>query len=225
MFAKLGSTRGSNLVVELLMLVVGINIALWFEGKFEDYRDAQVEQEYLNGLHDDLAMDLRQLDRIVSASKQKIERLSEAVQGLPELATAPKDVLANTIFLPSGYDFFQPSDFTYRSMQESGDFRLLADPDVKKGLLSLARRHQLIQTLQLNFVQALDDSYIPTVMSNFDLVDMRLADPALLKNPVFRNFFVFAMQETEGRVQAYEAARAEIAALLEIITAQMDKAA
>ena len=47
MFARMRSSRGANVLGELLMLVVGINIALWFEGQFEDFRDAETEQLYL----------------------------------------------------------------------------------------------------------------------------------------------------------------------------------
>ena len=203
------------------MLVVGINVALWFEGRFEDYRDAQAEQEYLQGLHDDLTADLKELDRLIVSSNRKIERLAEALKTLPELANAPQDVIANTIFLPAGYEFFEPSDFTYRSMQESGDFRLLSDAEVKKGLLSIARQHRLIETLQRNFIQALDDSYIRVVMGGFDILEMRLADPKLLDSQVFRNFFVFTMQETDNRVTAYTATRDQVAAMLELILAQI----
>jgi hypothetical protein len=36
MFARMRSSRGANLFIEILMIVVGINIALWFEGVAED---------------------------------------------------------------------------------------------------------------------------------------------------------------------------------------------
>ncbi len=57
MFARIRSSRGAGVIGELLMLVVGINIALWFEGKFEDFNDAENEQQYLQGLYDDLEVD------------------------------------------------------------------------------------------------------------------------------------------------------------------------
>ena len=71
------SSRGANVLGELLMLVVGINIALWFEGKFEDFRDAETEQLYLQGLHDDLTKDLDSLERRITGNKGKIERLRQ----------------------------------------------------------------------------------------------------------------------------------------------------
>ena len=198
MFARMRSSKGAGVLGELLMLVVGINIALWFEGKFEEFREAETEQLYLQGLHDDLTTDLRGLERVAAFNRNKLERLESIITRLPTLRTAPSEEVAAALFEPSGYDFFQASDFTYRSMQDSGDFRLLSDPQLKRDILKLARQYRLIEVLQQNFIQALDDEYIPLMMRSFDIVQMRLSDPSLVDNQVFRNFFAFAMQDVPG---------------------------
>jgi hypothetical protein len=202
------------------MLVVVINIALWFEGKFEDFRDAETEQLYLQGLHDDLTKDLDSLELRITGNKGKIERLGNIVGMLPGLAEIPPDELVGVMFEPSSYDFFQPSDFTYRSMQDSGDFRLLSDSELKKNLLRLIRLYRMIDQRQQNFIQALDDSYIPLIMGSFDIATMKLTDPALAANQTFRNFFPFALQDIQDRVAAYEAARKQVKILLSQIAAQ-----
>jgi hypothetical protein len=221
MFARIRSSRGAGVIGELLMLVVGINIALWFEGKFEDFSDAENEQQYLQGLYNDLEVDLEKLEASIAFNEKKVERLSQLLPRLPDLADASGEDIAGALFEPSGYDFFEPSDFTYRSMQESGDFRLLSDDATKKGLLKLARRYREIELLQTNFIQALDDSYIPLVMQSFDIAGMRLADPALLNDLVFKNFFAFAIQDTQQRVLNAEDARKQARALLDLIGTQI----
>jgi len=216
MFARLKS-RGGSLLLELLMLIVGINIALWFEGKFEDLQDARIEIQYLEGLRDDLRVDIASLDRRIETNTAKLARLQEIIPNLPSLASVQAEEQAAALFEPSSYDFFQPSDFTYRSMQESGDFRLLSDPQIKEGILRLARQYRLIETLQQNFIQALDDQYIPLMMSSFDIAGMRISDPSLVQNQIFRNFFLYTLQDTSGRVTACESARSQAASLLEKI--------
>ena len=143
---------------------------------------------------------------------------------LPGLAEIPPEELVGVMFEPSSYDFFQPSDFTYRSMQDSGDFRLLSDSELKKNLLRLIRLYRMIDQRQQNFIQALDDSYIPLVMGSFDIATMKLADPTLAANQTFRNFFPFALQDIQDRVAAYEAARKQVEILLSQIAAQSDPA-
>jgi hypothetical protein len=222
MFARIRSSRVGGVIGELLMLVVGINIALWFEGKFEDFSDAETEQQYLQGLSDDLQVDLEKLQSSIAFNEAKVERLSTLLTTLTELAGASGEEIAGAVFEPSGYDFFEPSDFTYRSMQESGDFRLLSDDATKKGLLKLARRYRAIDLLQENFIQALDDGYIPLIMGNFDIAGMRLDDPALLSDLKFKNFFAFAIQDTQQRVLYAKDALEQARALLERIETQTE---
>jgi hypothetical protein len=67
----------------------------------------------------------------------------------------------------------------------------------------------------------MDDSYIPLMMNGFDIINMRVSDPALLEHQTFLNFFAFTFQETDQRVRAYENARKQAAALLEDIQVQL----
>ncbi len=203
------------------MLVVGINLALWFEGKFDDLSDIRSERQYLQGLHDDLTADVERLDRLLEFNRAKGAKLAALLEQLPTLHDASPETQIGAMFEPSTYDFFEPSDFTYRSMQESGDFRLLRDPATKNAILKLARRYRTIENLQKNFIQALDDGYVPLVMRSFDIAQMRLDDPGLFAKLEFRNFFAYAIGETEQRLRQSEKARDEARALLELIEAQI----
>ncbi len=51
MFARLRSSRSTNLFTEILMIVIGINIALWFEGLAEDYQDAETGRQTPAAIH------------------------------------------------------------------------------------------------------------------------------------------------------------------------------
>jgi len=220
-FARVNTSRNRNFVLEILMIVVGINIALWFEGWFDDLKDAETEQQYLAGLRDDLASDLKLLDSVIESNSAKLQKIGEIVADLPNLGDADPEVQAQAIFTPSSYFFFEPADFTYRSMQESGDFRLLSDADTKKRLLKLVRQYRLVDTLQDNFIQAMDDEYIPLLMSRFDLVSARVSDPALFDDQVFTNFFAYTYQDIETRVSVYSSARDDARELLGLIEAQI----
>jgi hypothetical protein len=223
MFARLKSTRNTNFVLEILMIVVGINVALWFEGWFEDLKDAETEREYLAGLRDDLRADVELLDQLIANNRIKIDNLTKIVPDLTGLAGEPPETQANAIFEPSNYLFFQPADFTYRSMQESGDFRLLSDAGIKKGILRLIRKYREIEELQKNFLQAMDDVYIPIMMQKFDLMEGRIADVSLVEDQAFLNFFLYTLQETDGRNDAYVQARAQAQDLLGAIVLQLGK--
>lgn len=222
MFARVNTAQNRNFLLEIAMIVVGINIALWFEGWFDDLKDAETEQQYLQGLRDDLLSDQKLLDTIIGGNEAKLEKIGGIIPTLAELGNASAEEQAQTMYTPSSYYFFQPSDFTYRSMQESGDFRLLSDTETKKLLLKLVRRYRLIETLQDNFIQAMDDEYIPLMMSGFDLVTATVSDPAIIEDQVFKNFFAYTHQDVETRLAVYRMARADTDELLSMIEAQIE---
>ena len=198
----MGNTNGRNLFVEILMIVVGINVAIASDnGANQGICSAEMQ------LTSDVERSIAELDRVITHNSAKAERLKALVPQLALLADEPAERQAQAIFEPSSYSFFSPSDETYQSMLESGDFRLISDRSIKKGLLGLSRRWQEIDTLQVNYLQALDDEYIPLMMKGFDLVQMRVADPTLLSDQTFRNFFPYALQDTERLVWVYESAR------------------
>jgi hypothetical protein len=221
MFTRFGSGKGRNIFVELLLIVLGISIALWFEGLAENMQEDEMARQYMSGLSDDLQTDIRSLESMIRNNQDRIGKLESTLGQIPGLANASPEVQAEVIFAPSSYHFFQPANFTYISMQESGHFRLLTDPEIKRDLLKLMQHYQLIDELQRNFIQALDDGYIPLLMGGYDILSGRLTEPSLPDSTRFRNFFAFSLQDTGQRLEVLEAARLQATALLESINAEV----
>ena len=203
------------------MIVIGINVALWFEGWFQDIENIEIEERYLADLRDDLQTDIKNLDNVIGFGEAKSQRAAKIIEDMPGIAEFSPEALAQAIYTPPNYQFFTPSDFTYKSMQDSGDFRLLRSRQVKKSILRLDRRHKDIASLQKNFLQALDDAYIPLMMNSFDIVNMRVTDPSFLQDQMFQNFFVYTMQDTEAMVSLYRLARSESEDLIKLINEQL----
>ena len=213
--------RSANLLLEILMIVVGINVALWFESWFQDLQDAEIEERYLADLRDDLLTDIKNLDIVIRSGETKSQKVAQLVDLMPTIADLSPEEQAQAIYTPSNYQFFVPSDFTYRSMQESGDFRLLRNAKIKKSILRLDRRHKDIAVIQKNYLQAMDDGYIPLMMNSFDLATMTVTDPALFQDQLFRNFFVYTGQDTDTMVALYRWARSQSEELIELIEEEL----
>jgi predicted RND superfamily exporter protein len=221
MFKVPGKNRQTSLLVEILMIVIGINVALWFEDWFQDLRDAETEEQYLVDLRDDLLVDTSNLDSSIEWNEVKVSSLGNIVGRLDKLLEAPPEEQSKVIFAPSSYSFFQPSDFTYHSLQESGDFRLISNMDIKKGILRLDRRHKEIALMQSNFLQALDDGYIPLMMKSYDFVTGQVTDPTIVQDQSFKNFFVYTIQDTEMMISHYERVRSQSAELIDEIDREL----
>ena len=157
--------RRANLLLEILMIVVGINVALWFENWFQDLQDAEIEERYLADLRDDLLTDIRNLDSVIKNGEAKLQQTAKIIELMPTFTDLSPEQQAQAIYTPSNYQFFVPTDFTYRSMQESGDFRLLLNNGIKTSILKLDRRHKDIAMIQKNYIQALDDGYLPLMLN------------------------------------------------------------
>ena len=132
------------------------------------------------------------------------------------------DEQTQVLFTPSSYYFFQPADYTYTAMQESGDFRLLEDPDIKRRLLRLVRQYRFIEELQNNFIQAMDDEYIPIMLRKFDPASGRITDPSLTEDQVFLNFFPYTLQDCGARLEMLRQARDQANTLMQAIEHHLD---
>jgi hypothetical protein len=219
MIARVGSAKKRNVIVELMLIILGISIALWFEGLAEDMQEDKMGRQYMAGLRDDLQTDIGLLNNLVRNNQDRIAKLQTALGQLPGLNDLSSEIQAEVFFTPSSYHFFKPGNFTYLSMQESGHFRLLTDPDIKHDLLKLNRHYKFADELQRNFIQALDDGYIPLMMGSFDMLNGRVVDKSLSENVRFSNFFIFALQDTSQRLAVLEGIREQATALLESIDA------
>ena len=217
MFRLSGNQNRANLLIEILMIVIGINVALWFESWFQDLQDAEIEERYLADLRDDLLTDIENLEQVIGQGEAKLQLTSKYIELMPTIAELAPEQQAQAIYTPAMYQFFVPSDFTYRSMQESGDFRLLRDQEIKKSILKLDRRHKDIALLQKNYLQAMDDGYIPLMMSHFDIATMTVTDPSMLEDQLFRNFFVYTKQDTSAMVSLYRLAQEQSEELVALI--------
>ena len=221
MFKLNRNGRAPNLLLEILMIVIGINVALWFESWFQDLQDAEIAERYLVDLRDDLLTDIRNLDSVIKNGEAKLQQTAKIIELMPTFTDLSPEQQAQAIYTPPNYQFFVPSDFTYRSMQESGDFRLLRNSEIKKSILKLDRRHKDIAVIQKNYLQAMDDGYIPLMMNSFDIATMTITDPALLQDQLFRNFFVYTQQDTDTMVAMYRLARSQSEELVDLIEEEL----
>ena len=221
MFARLRHSKTGGFALELLMLVVGINIALWFEGQFQDFEEARAEADYLAGLKRDLLEDAASLGRLAEVNEARAGELGEIAGAVPRFAERPDGEVIGMMFAVSTYDFFEPEDFTYRAMQESGDFRLISSPALKEALLRQHRRYRLIRTLEENFLQALDDEYIPLMIRSIDMTAGTVADASVGENLILRNMIAFAVTDTQARAAHYQQAHGKALELVDLIDAEL----
>ena len=197
MLAKNKSRKFIDYAIEFLIVLLGITIAFWLSNIGERRKTKALEETYLQQLHEDLLDDISALKRTKANSEQKIAKLNE---GISYIANHRKAIVPDSIlqyaFLVGNYNFFYPSNHTYLTLQQSGDLAIIKNQELKKKLVALYQSYQLIQTEQVNLIQALDDNFFPEMYQSVDMITGEITNRAYFKSTQCTNFIKFTQQQT-----------------------------
>ncbi len=203
--------------IEFIIVILGITIAFWLSNLGETKKESQLEAQYINDLRSDLKKDSVYLSSSIDKNQVKLRELSKAIlffQG--QQSSLTYDSMPTYANLVGNYNFFEPNEYTYLSLQQSGDFKVFKNKDFKKALVELYRSYELIELEHTNLSSALDDNFYPQFMSSYDLINDEIIDIGYFKTPLFRNFVAFTMNETSVLNRYYERALRQIDQILKM---------
>ena len=193
----------SSFIFDFMLLVVGIYIALWMENKVQDWENDEKQRDYLTRLSLDLQADIDFLKNIKKRQEAKINTLTNGIQTIlsEKDKSSPKfkELAVNMAKSVNNYYFFEPQKFTFLSMRESGDFKLIKDDKIKTELLQLHKHYSFLDTLQNNYLQGLDTEFIPLWIRHVNMITNEVIDDSVFTNPIFDNMIGFAHNETSQR--------------------------
>ena len=189
---------------DLVLLVLGIYLALSMENTVQDWENRDRESDYLYRLSLDMKTDGDKIRAILKAQEDKIAGLTAGVIRMQERPfdleqESDQHELLALSELVNNYHFFSPQDYTFLSMRESGDFKLLRDEKVKSVLLKIHGNYAVLEKLQANYMQGLDAEFIPLWIRSVDLLNNEIYDSTRLEGPLFWNMVAFALNETTMR--------------------------
>lgn len=208
----------AHYAIEFVIVLVGIYLALSLENAAQQRDEARRAASHLESLSEDIAADREALDAVISAAVDKRRELGELLATFSKGNATPDDALRAGILI-SRYTFFEPEQFTLLSMRESGEFRLIRDPQVRTGILRLNGLYERIERAQHSYLQALDDLFIPVWMRNVDMLEERVTSARFFEDPLFRNLVVWAHSETVGRLELYRRTADQAADLQSLLAA------
>lgn len=128
-----------KLVAEFFLIVVGVLVALAVETAFEERRDQELRDEYVERIHNDISADRQALEH-------RIEFFGDVqafVDQFREWLDADKPVDKDTVlaaFYSAEVWPFEPNQSTYRDLQNTGNIRLIDDIDLRTSLANYHNR-------------------------------------------------------------------------------------
>lgn len=201
--------------IEFIIVILGISIAFWLSNLGDERKERRLEEQYIIYLKEDLSNDKLHLSSSIASNQKKLNALGKAIQFFQGTNNGlTYDSMPTYAGLIGSYNYFEPNENTYVTLQQSGDLKVLKDKDFKKALVDLYRSYEIIQQEHLNLSSALDDNFYPLFMSNYDLINNKIIDIEYFKTPLFRNFVAFTMNETSILNQYYEHAQLRIEKIL-----------
>jgi hypothetical protein len=125
-------------VLEIVIIVFGILLSLWISNGFQNKQDRQSAQSYLRRLDDNLKEDEAKL---ALELEQRQEQYRQARKMLKAISTSGASDKTNT--LVAGFQSllwtarFSSSDATFRSLENSGELRLIEQDSLVNQIVNL----------------------------------------------------------------------------------------
>lgn len=134
-------------VLELGLVVLGISASFWIENYRETLGERKIEQEYLQGLREDLGRDTVAL---IAYRERQLARAEGcfALLRYADAGSVPPDTFLRHFFPVINYQRFETHTNTLREMESAGQFRLLRDSELRKAILELQNLHVEVETAQ-----------------------------------------------------------------------------
>jgi hypothetical protein len=167
-FRLFSNVHWSDKLVDVLVVVLGITIAFWLNNWQSERKNSSSEQKYLAALQTDLAKDTVQLLEIT----KEMDTIFFAIERMLRLADKPEnaDSVADYLSLISNdINVFFPEDYTYKSLQQSGDIGLIQNDSL---LLILSDLYDYYE--HINVMNELAYEYqLRNLLPYFDNYDLR----------------------------------------------------
>ena len=133
----------TRLIAELAVIVAGVLIALAADSWWERRKERRQAEEYLHQLLNDFQQTERQLKNAIGGDTRKFESASRVI----DRAYRGQFPSADSLELPTGYDFFLPPTGTLTALVQGGDLRLLASDTLRFELVAYASLVDDIKTV------------------------------------------------------------------------------
>ncbi|MBN4070359.1 hypothetical protein JYT76_01630 [Olleya sp. AH-315-F22] len=118
---------------EILIVIVGITIAFSLNKCSDNSKNKALKLQYLTSLKNDIEADKKQLQNNVLAITEKIKLCGEVIDLLNK--DMPQKMGAiNKLFKIAVLSNFDAKDITYKTLINSGDFKLIDDFELKTAI-------------------------------------------------------------------------------------------
>lgn len=222
------SQLGLRLVAEFAIVVLGVTVALWADGRVTEQNQRETEAARLAALDDNLRSSLTELRQEQESTEGAAQALRRLVSIGPEELTGEElheALLYGFLYVPT----FQPELNVYEDLKNSGELALLTEPKLRRSLAAMDARLEALRAAQADIetVQQLNlDAYLlarvdlQSIMGDFlglDGVDPGEADLSFARTLEFRNLAIFKLDLIVQIAKEFEEAEGALTAVHQLV--------
>jgi hypothetical protein len=138
-----GSLPWKRLLAELAVIVAGVLIALAADAWWGRQQEREHAEEYLEQLLADLQKTKGRLRATIEADSTRLEAVNSVIGRALRGPLPPADSLE----LPTGYNYFEPLRGTLAALIQSGDLRLLRSDSIRFELIAFSSLLDVTETI------------------------------------------------------------------------------
>ena len=171
-------------LVDLLVVILGISIAFGINNWADARKNERKKEQYLVSLSHDLRVDSLALVK----HERGLEEMKKVINGLWSLTyekdLTKADTVARTIAKLGSAGFFTPEDYTYRALQQTGDFSLLSADSMQ---LAVAKLYDMYEKLQMqeDLYKMIQLDYVIPYRFNYNFNSGEITDSEIYFQPKF----------------------------------------
>jgi len=220
-FRLFRNVHWSDKLVDVLVVVLGITIAFWLNNWRENQKNRASEHQYLSALETDLGKDTVELLKIIESMDTVFFGIDRMYTLADKLEYA--DSVTHYLFLLDEDKIrFFPEDYTYKSLQQSGNIRLIQNDSLLLVLSHLYDKYAEINVWNEFAYEWQFRNYLP-YLNNYDKRRGRLINPEIYVNPLFDAFLLRYRYNLIARKELVEGALEKHRTLQKLIQKEIQK--
>ncbi|WPP51452.1 DUF6090 family protein [Catalinimonas niigatensis] len=216
------SVHWGDKLVDIFVVVFSITIAFWLNNWREDRSNARQERAYLINLSEDLAKDSTDL-----AERQKeVKIVFGQILRLQEISSIPEkvDSIPLLMYEALNYDIFvfYPEDYTYKTLQQSGDIGLVQSDTVRQVLSHLYDNYQFIDLIKETAYFYQTNLVLP-FYNNHDIRNGEILDLDVFSSVEFFNMIIYYRNTFRNYINVINDSLEKHRTLQQLIQAELEK--
>lgn len=152
---------------EIVIVIIGISIAFSMNKCADNLQDNKLRNQYLVNLKSDVTSDKIQLEKNIEAINKKLKICARLI---PSLNTNTKHgmPLMNDVFSILQYEIFSPKNITYKTLVNSGDFKLIDDFKLKTTIQGHYTNYENMDDAYIRHISLIKDYLGDYMINNAD---------------------------------------------------------